>query len=145
MALQPPVAERLPAHVGAALETGGELETWRRRMVSDGVLGQVQALPPSDVCVGVGARCLACWASESRLGCRQSGEPEFGYAVEGPLLLVSGKRDNVALQPGELRDQLPMLAEPPVEEHWPGQIGTALEIDDDALHSEPQMMGWLLA
>src|SRR5262245_28460436 len=100
MALQPPVAERLPTHVVTTLEAGGELETRWRRMVSDRVLGQVQALPPRDLRVSVGAHCLACRARESRIGRRQVVEPEFGHAVEGPLLLVSGERDNVALQPG---------------------------------------------
>src|SRR3989442_5823494 len=41
VALQPPVGERLPAHLGTALEAGGKLEAGGRGMVNDRMPRQV--------------------------------------------------------------------------------------------------------
>ena len=58
VALQPPLGEHLPAHIGAAFEAGGKLVAGRRGMVNNRILRQVQALPSRHVHIGVGTGCL---------------------------------------------------------------------------------------
>jgi hypothetical protein len=88
-----------------------------------------------DVRLGVGAGRPACRAGEGRLGCRQVVEPQFGHAVKGTLLRVGSEGDDVLAQPGELLGHGPVLTQPPDEEEWLRQVGTALEIENHALHS----------
>src|SRR5262249_32904948 len=95
VALQPPAGERLPAHISAALEAGGKFAAGWRGMVNDRMFCQVQALPSSDMRIGVGVCRLARWAGEGRLGCCQVVEPEFGHAVKGTLRRVGGEGDDV--------------------------------------------------
>src|SRR5262245_26532410 len=137
VALQPPLGERLPAHIGAAFEAGGKLVAGRRRMINNRMLRQVQALSSCYVRVGVGTGCLACRASEGRLGCRQVIEPEFGHAIKRTLLLISsGERDDILAQPRKLLGEGPVLAQPPVEEERLRQVCPALLIDHDTLHRD---------
>src|SRR5882724_9177760 len=137
VALQPPVDERLPGHIGAALEAGGILEAGWSGMVDNRMFHQAQALASSHVRVGVGAGRLTRWAGKGRIGRRQFVEPEFGHAVKGPILGIGGEGDDVPSQPRELLGQCPVLAQPPVEEDRLEELRPALQIDDHALHSGP--------
>src|SRR5712691_3086114 len=137
VALQPPVGERLPAHISAALEAGGKFAAGWGGMVNNRMLRQGQAFQSHDVRLSVGVGRLARRAGEGHVGCRQVVEPEFGHAVKGTLLRIGSERDDVLAQPRELLDQCPVLTQPPVEEERLGQLGAALQIEDQALHSRP--------